>query len=128
MRKDEFPFSPINVFGRKYRVFKKPKTGGGWFFSTKQEIYIGTEQSPEGIREVLLHEIIEAVLFEGNCRYSRYMSNHKDGVDNDGHRFIMDHDDYENIGRGIKTALEPVLKPLKVGTNSKSKKKKKKKR
>jgi len=106
---NEFSFSPIKIVGKTYRVFEKKKKGGGWFYGKVQKIYIGEDQSKEGKLEILLHEVLELALMECGYRYARFQVN-RDGYDNDGYKFVMDHAEYENFVRAFAGSLRPFIK------------------
>lgn len=86
----------VNICGRKYKLKFSESTGGQFYCSGKNgggdgEIYVGRYKDISRFAEVLLHEIIEAILVEDNKRYAK--TGIQDG--NENRLFIFDHEYFD---------------------------------
>jgi len=94
----------VTIAGREWRIIQDKKMRGGTFDAGKCEIVIGIKY-PKDIPDVFLHEILEAILLERNCRYSLF-----EKYSNDGYLFVMQHKEFDNVGRDLALALKDVMR------------------
>ena len=83
----------VNICGRKYKLKFSEPTGGCFYCNGKNgggggEIYVGKYTDISRFTEILLHEIIEAILVEDNKRYMKTGTMES----NENRLFIFDHE------------------------------------
>jgi len=94
----------VLIAGREWTIKLDPKDGGGSFDGTKNIITIGTKYEQD-ILPTFLHEIIEAMLAEGNYRYSIYANEPMQNF-----RFVFDHEDFDRIINELSGILKGVIR------------------
>lgn len=94
----------VTIAGREWAIIQDKKVRGGSFDAAKCEIIIGTEY-PKDIPDVFLHEVMEAILLERNCRYCLF-----EKYENGNHLFVMSHKEFDNFGRDVALALKDVVR------------------
>lgn len=99
------PPRTVSICGRKFRVVTTKAIPGnaGMFDLLANTIHL----APNARRywpEILTHEIIEAILTDRGHRFLRFAE--RDG--NNGIRFVLDHDDFDNVCKDITAALKGV--------------------
>ena len=94
----------VLIAGKEWDVIQDKNMRGGQFDCCKAMMKIGTKY-PKEIGDVFLHEVIEAILLERNCRYSLFGK-----YENDGYIFVLNHKEFDNLCRDIVFALKDVLK------------------
>ena len=98
----------ITICGRVYKIKEDKNLLGGKFFCGEQVIVIGTKDNPhqDELLNIILHEIIEAILTERNLRYKlQYVE-----VENGHYLFNFNHQDFENWIADLTCALKPFIK------------------
>jgi hypothetical protein len=93
----------ILIAGSRYTIKKNPKNYGGSFDAGKQVIEVGTKGKPDYQFQVLVHEVIEAILTERNHRYQ--LSDYKD---NEHYLFSFNHDQFDNVCKDIALAFSGI--------------------
>jgi hypothetical protein len=95
----------VIIGGQTWKIQKNKKYSGGKFWGAKNLIEIGTE-CPHNITRAFLHEVLEAILMERDCRYDQY-----GGMDgNENYLFSFYHKDFIQIINDLELALRDVLK------------------
>ena len=96
----------VVICGREFKVIVNKKDRGGWFDTDKQQLCIGTQDaSSDRIKEVFLHETIEAIFGARMVRYKLPYS----GEDNGNYLFSFNHLEFENCIIDIAYALKDVI-------------------
>ena len=95
----------VIIGGQVWKIKTNKKLGGGRFWGKKNLIEIGTE-CPANIPSIFLHEVIEAILVERDCRYDQYGG--MDGMEN--FLFSFYHKDFIQIIKDIDLALKDIIK------------------
>ena len=85
----------------KYEIKYDPKLSGGVTDLSNKIITVGTAHKKD-VRNTLYHEALESILHERGLRYTRYAEG------NDGVRFIMSHQDFENIIADILVVIDEL--------------------
>ena len=97
----------VLICGKTWKVKKDSSVHcGGHFNGTQQEIVVGSNQSDEGVFEVFLHEVCEAVLTERMHRYGLPY----EGFENGNQMFVFNHAQFENVVKDIAMALRKLIK------------------
>lgn len=93
----------ILICGREHKVIVDKNSGGGWFDEAKCQIGVGTKY-PNEVAEIILHEVIEAVLSVRNMRYTKQRAD----IDNGDYLFCYNHEDFQNSILDIAQALKGI--------------------
>lgn len=92
----------VKICGHTYTVKQDKTISGGHGIPAEKTITIGTA-CPQESREIFIHEVMEAILYERGHRYTCYAEG------NDGLRFVMDHHEFENICKDILAAFPSII-------------------
>ncbi len=90
------------ICGKTCTITYTDEDGGGETELSTGYIKVGTG-NPSEVLEVLLHEVMEFILYSQGHRFTRY----EEG--NDGLRFVLTHHDFENYIREFTFVLEQIL-------------------
>ena len=90
----------VTLAGKVYRVSTSVKEFGGKGNTGEQILLIGTAGQADDIWDTFLHEAIECIMLERGNRYD----------DNGRLRFVMDHDEFQNLIADIAVMLWPLVK------------------
>lgn len=96
----QLPKSVI-ISGKKYKIILDKNSTNGETNLSDGIIKIGIQNLLQ-VEETLLHEILEAILYERGHRYSIY----PDG--NDKLKFVYDHSEFENMCKDILLVLKEI--------------------
>lgn len=99
----------LSICGKDVTIAYDPRRSDGEYGLGTRHMVIGTANKAD-ILETLLHECLEAILFERGHRYIHYTEG------NDGIRFVMDHHEFENV---VKDVVQ-LFKQLRALPQSKS--------
>ena len=91
----------VQIGGRTWRVERNLSIDGGEFFTHPGLIRIGRVANDEQVIQVLIHEILEAILVEGHHRYEHPAEDHL---------FVFRHIDLCRIHKELYAALKPILR------------------
>uniref|UniRef100_A0A6M3JI48 Peptidase n=1 Tax=viral metagenome TaxID=1070528 RepID=A0A6M3JI48_9ZZZZ len=93
----------IIVGGQEWTIKENKKMHGGRFYGNKRLLEIGTKD-PKDVPSILLHEVIESILSERDCRYDQY-----GGMDgNENFLFNFDHKQFIQVVKDIALALKDI--------------------
>jgi hypothetical protein len=100
------------IAGKKWKVKTTDKNGGGWFDAAKATISI-SKKYPQDIGDIFIHEVLESIIVERNCRYKLSRTPQENG----DLMFIMNHREFEVICSDLAYALfhkdNPILRKRK---------------
>lgn len=93
----------IFICGSEWRIIQTKKKIGGFFRSRDKIIKVNA--SSKYINEILLHEILEAIMANRGMRYDKY------GLElQQDFKFVFNHDEFEQMMRDVAMALKDMLK------------------
>jgi len=92
------------IAGKEWTIVRTSDLGG-WFDSNILTIGIGHSNKADML-DTLMHEILEAVLFERGYRYKLYDEG------NEKMLFSFNHAEFDNIACDMVLALKPFLKNI----------------
>lgn len=95
--------SQLVICGKPHKVIIDPSGSYGSFDEGKAEIVIGTSHKLD-VPEILLHEVIEAVLAIRNMRYVTQRAEPTNG----DYRFFYNHEEFEQSVRDIAAAIKGI--------------------
>lgn len=93
----------IFICGSEWRIIQTKKRIGGLFRSRDKIIKVNS--SSKYINEILLHEIIEAIMANRGLRYDNF------GMElQEDFKFVFNHTEFELMVRDVSMALRDMLK------------------
>jgi len=94
------------IGGVKWKVELDSKIEGGAFFWRDHVIKIQKHYSDERKFQVLIHEVVEAILVNDNMRYQKHFSS---GPENGDYLFAFNHDRFEIFTDELSGVLKQFL-------------------
>jgi hypothetical protein len=93
----------VVICGAEWRIIQTKKKIGGFFRSRDKIIKVNV--GSKYIKEILLHEILEAIMANRGLRYDRYGIEMQEDL-----KFVFSHTEFEQMVRDIAMALKDMLK------------------
>ena len=100
----------VLISGHEWRIIQKKGVNGGWFDGEKKVICLDKEKDKSDKFEILLHEILEAILNERAHRYSAWHFYRDDYSKDMCYQFSFNHSEFTNIVKDLRLALKSFLK------------------
>jgi hypothetical protein len=102
--------SKIILCGHDWTIYQKKGMNGGFFDGKKKVIHIQKDRDNQDKAEILLHEILEAILTIRGHRFSHWLGGDDDTSQDLLYKFVFNHSEFTNIIYDLKLALNSCLK------------------
>lgn len=97
----------VIISGKTWKIKENKNLSGGNFRGSQFTIEVGTKYKQDVI-DIFLHEVIEAILCEHNCRLNRYTLEQTKGTEN--FLFVFDHEQFRQLISNIAFAIKDIVK------------------